>query len=150
MMSVLLLYLREFGLGFVATLGFGMLFNVPRRTLIACCVTGAVGRTVRLAAVDLGASIEGGSYIGALAVATAGYFLARFYKVPRTIFTVTGVIPMIPGVPAFSTMLEFAAGNIDAGLVNAVKTMLIGGALAMGLTTVRVLTQVQGRSGSMA
>ncbi|HEC23455.1 MAG TPA: threonine/serine exporter [Chloroflexi bacterium] len=135
-------YLREFGLAFIATLGFGLLFNVPRRTLFACSVTGGVGRMVRLLAVTLGASLVGGSYLGALAVALMGYALARLYRTPRVTFTVTGVIAMVPGVPAFGTMLEFAAGNIDGGLTNAVETMLIGGALAMGLTTVRVISRI--------
>lgn len=145
-MAVLLPYLREFGLAFIATLGFGLLFNVPRRTLLACGLSGAVGRTVRLLAVTLGASVEGGSFLGAVAVATMGYWLARAYYTPRTIFTVTGVIPMIPGVPAFSAMLEFATGHTDAGIVHAVETILIVGALAMGLTTVRVLSQVPRRT----
>jgi uncharacterized membrane protein YjjB (DUF3815 family) len=148
-MISLLSYVREFGLAFVATIGFGLLFNVPRRMLPACALTGAIGLTVRLLTVNLGASLEAGSYVGALMVALMGYLLARAYRVPRMVFTVTGVIPMVPGVPAFSTMLEFAAGNIDAGLVNLVKTGLIVGALAMGLTTVRVLSRVPDRSSDL-
>lgn len=139
-------YVIEFALAFVVTLGFGLLFNVPPRTLAGCCITGGVGRTVRLLSIQAGFSLAGGSYIGALVVALMGYLLARVYRTPRMIFTVTGVIPMVPGVPAFSTMLAFASGDIDAGLVNAVETILIGGALAVGLTTVRVLTRVPGRA----
>jgi uncharacterized membrane protein YjjB (DUF3815 family) len=134
--------LREFLLAAVATLGFGLLFNVPRRALFLCCLVGGVGRLVRLIAVSLGASSVGGSYLGALAVGLLGYLLARTFRMPRMVFTVTGVIPMIPGVPAFGTLLELASGNIDAGLHNAVDTVLIGGALAMGLTTVRVISRM--------
>ncbi len=130
----------------VATMGFGLLFSVPRRTLVACGLTGAIGRTVRLLAVNMGASMAGGSFIGAVAVALAGLWLAHVYQTPRTIFTVTGVIPMIPGIPAFSTMLEFAAGHTDEGIVDAVETILIIGALAMGLTSVRVLSRVPRRT----
>ncbi len=39
-------------------------------------------------------------------------------------------------------MLEFAAGHTGKGIVNAVETILIVGALAMGLTSVRVLSRV--------
>lgn len=142
----MLTYMADFTLAAAATLGFGLLFNVPPRTLVGCCITGGVGHTVQLAATQLGASSAGASYVGALVVAVMGYILARVYRTPRMIFTVTGIIPMIPGVPAFSTMLAFASGNIDQGLLNAVQTLLIGGALAAGLTTVRVLTRVPGRS----
>lgn len=135
-------YVREFILASVATLGFGLLFNVPRRTLIACCVTGGAGRLIRLIAVSTGISLEAGSFIGAIVVAVMGYIFARIYRTPRTIFTVTGVIPMVPGVPAFTSMLEIANGHIDEGIIAGVQTVLIGGALAVGLTTVRVLTRV--------
>lgn len=144
-MDVILPYAIEFVLASIATLGFGLLFNVPPQTLVGCCITGGTGHVVRSIAVALGASLPAASYIGALAVAIMGYLLARVYRTPRLIFTVTGVIPMVPGVPAFSTMLALAGGNIDAAIVNAVQTFLIGGALAVGLTTVRVLTRVPGR-----
>jgi uncharacterized membrane protein YjjB (DUF3815 family) len=134
--------LREFALAAVATFGFGLLFNVPRRTLLACCLAGGAGRLVRLAAVNLGASTVAGSYFGALAVGLLGYGLARVFRTPRMVFTVTGVIPMIPGVPAFGVLFELARGNVEAGIYNAVDAVLIGGALAMGLTTVRVISRM--------
>ncbi len=145
-MSVVLPYIKEFLLAAVATLGFCLLFNVPRHTLIACCITGGIGRAVRLLAADAGASLAGASYIGALLVAIMGYLLARACRTPRMVFTVTGVIPMVPGVPAFSTMLHISNGNYSQGVVDAIQTLLIGGALAMGLTTVRVMTRIPGRS----
>lgn len=143
-MTALLPYVREFILAAVATLGFGLLFNVPRRALAASSMVGGLGLTIRMLAEELGAGQAGATYIGAVAIALAGYLLARRYRMPRMIFTVTGVIPMVPGVPAFSAMLEFASGNVDAGLVNAVRATLITGALAMGLTTVRVLSRGTG------
>jgi uncharacterized membrane protein YjjB (DUF3815 family) len=144
-MAVLLPALRELALAFVATLGFGLLFNVPRRALLACGLTGAIGRVVRALVEGLGASDVGGTFLGAVAVALVGYGLARLYRVPRTIFTITGVIPMVPGVPAFSTMLQLAAGDIQQGIASAVQTALITGALAMGLTVVRVASHVPPR-----
>lgn len=143
-MATLLPYVREFILAAVATLGFGLLFNVPRRALAASSMVGGLGLTIRMLAEALGAGQAGATYIGAVAIALAGYLLARRYRMPRMIFTVTGVIPMVPGVLAFSAMLEFASGNVDAGLVNTVQATLITGALAMGLTTVRVLSRGTG------
>jgi uncharacterized membrane protein YjjB (DUF3815 family) len=141
-MNLLLPLLREFALTCLATLGFGLLFNVPRRALIACCLTGAIGREARLLALRAGADPVGASFVGGLAVASLGYLLARFYHMPRAIFTVTGIIPMVPGVSAFTSMLELASGHTTAGIAASVETILTGGALAMGLTTVRVLTRI--------
>jgi uncharacterized membrane protein YjjB (DUF3815 family) len=142
LMPELLLVLREFFLAFVATMGFGMLFNVPRRTLPACGLTGGLGMVVRLVAVGLGASDVGGAFLGAISVALMGFILARRYRVPRTIFTITGVIAMVPGVLAFTTMLQLATGDFQKAISSGLQTALIIGALAMGLTTIRALSRV--------
>lgn len=134
--------LREFVLACVATMGFGLLFNVPRRTLLPCGLTGGIGLVVRFTAGKLGASDVGGAFLAAISVALMGYLLARHYRVPRSIFTITGVIPMVPGVLAFSTMLQLATGDFQKGITSGLQTGLIIGALAMGLTTIRVLSRV--------
>ena len=46
--------LRQGALAFLATLGFAVLFNVPRRSLLACGVTGVVGYLARLLALRQG------------------------------------------------------------------------------------------------
>jgi uncharacterized membrane protein YjjB (DUF3815 family) len=150
MSDVVLSYIREFLLAGVATLGLGLMFNVPPRALLACCITGGIGRVVRLLCMSAGISIEAGSFIGAMAVGVTGYWFARICRMPRTIFTVTGVIPMAPGVPAFSGMIAFASGEINAGITASVQAILIGGGLALGLTTVRVLTRIPDRTESSA
>lgn len=145
-MSAILEVLRAFGLAFVATTGFGLLFNVPRRTLAACGLTGGIGLAVRSVAVKLGASDIGGAFLGALTVALVGFLLARSYRVPRTIFTITGVLPMIPGSLAFTTMIQLTTGDFQKGITSGLQTALVVAALAMGLTAIRVLSQVAPRS----
>lgn len=136
--------LIEFGLGVIATVGFGILFNVPRRTLAAACLTGGLGRVCRLICANGGFSVEAASFVASLLVGLLGQILAMRYGTPRTVFTVTGIIPMVPGVPAFSAVLDFATGDISGGLIFMVQTGLIAGALAMGLTTVRILVRLLG------
>ena len=144
----ILAVLRQLGLAFVATTGFGLLFNVPRRTLPACGLTGGIGVAVRFMATTLGASAVGGSFLGALAVASVGFLLARYYRVPRTIFTITGAIAMVPGALAFNTMLQLMAGDFDKGINSGLQTALIVGALAMGLTAIRAISRVAPGTGT--
>ena len=142
----ILAVLRSLALAFVATTGFGLLFNVPRRTLAACGLTGGIGVAVRFTATSLGASAVGGSFLGALTVASLGFLLARQYRVPRTIFTITGVIAMVPGSLAFTTMLQLTTGDFQKGITSGLQTILIVGALAMGLTAVRAISRVAPRT----
>jgi len=124
---------------FVATAGFAVLFNVPTRMLAVCGVTGALGLMWRTVLLDAGAHPVAATFGGALIVGLLGYTLARFFHMPRLIFTVNGIVPMIPGVPAFETMVFFVRGDVSAGLESAVTAFLLVGAIAFGLVTARMV-----------
>lgn len=135
----------------LAALGFAILFNLPVRTLPSAVLCGAVGHLLRYLIITnepfgLG-SIEIASLGGATAVGFLGLLLAKLHRVPRILFTVPGIIPMIPGTFAFGTMLGILqAANIDTTAVaataadqiltitsvNAIKTGLILAMLAIG------------------
>ncbi len=127
----------------IAAVGFGFLFNVPRRYLPVCALLGAAGFTVRHLLTLFGASIEVGTLAGAVIVGLGGYTAGRQMQAPTTIFTITGSIPMVPGVFAYRTMLALLqvttaaqgeAGRLieDAG-VNAIRTGIVLAALAIGI-----------------
>jgi hypothetical protein len=65
------------------------------------------------------------TFIAALVVGLLGYSQARFFHVPRLIFTVTGIIPMVPGVPAFETIVYRKALKVEA--VKAVQKLAASG-----------------------
>jgi uncharacterized membrane protein YjjB (DUF3815 family) len=128
----------------LAALGFAVLFNVPVRTLWGCAFCGALGHTLRRILVDQQlVTIELGTLVGAAAVGFAALLLARRFAAPQAIFSVSGVIPMVPGSFGFRAMMGFvlvvssgeAAGAellVEAS-VNLIRTVLIVGALAIGI-----------------
>ncbi len=136
--------LQEMFWGMTATIGFAILFNVPRRALLTCLLLAAVGRGTRALCMETG----GVSIVPAtLVAATIIGFLSRAYalrlQMPSTIFGITAAIPLVPGKFAFETMLgvlqvaSLPADTVSALLVttavNGVKTGLILGALAVGI-----------------
>ncbi|MBZ0300029.1 MAG: threonine/serine exporter family protein [Anaerolineae bacterium] len=136
----------------IAALGFAMLFNVPRRTLVGCVITGALGHALRtLLMMSIGASIEGGTLVGAICIGFLSYRFGRRWHTPAIIFAVCGVIPMIPGRFAYGTMIgliQLAEQGSTAPpavlldtTVNAVKTAMILGALAVGIAAPSLLFQ---------
>lgn len=123
---------------FVATFGFGVLFNAPSRVLIYCGLTGAAGHVCRRALLMQGVHPVTATFCGALAVGLLGYIEARYFRMPRLIFTVTGIIPMVPGVPAFETVVYFMRDDILTGIETAVRVALLVGAIGAGLMTARL------------
>ena len=135
----------------VAALGFGVLFNVPRRLLAGCFLTGALGHASREALMSLGVSIELSTLAGATLVGFTGQWLARRTDAPASIFGITGAIPMVPGVFAYRAMIGIlsvasAEPNMTTGLLvevgtNAIKTALLLSALAIGIGAPSLLFQ---------
>ncbi len=131
--------------GFVATTGFAILFNVPRRALLVCGLIGTAGHLLRFVLRGLGVSNELATFCGALLVGLVGYWQARRMYVPRLVFTVTGIIAMVPGIPAYEVIFYFNKGDILDGLQSAVQAGLVAGAIAAGLGTARIVTETEWR-----
>jgi uncharacterized membrane protein YjjB (DUF3815 family) len=130
----------------MAALGFAILFNVPVRTLLACALCGASGHATRTLLMQFGVGIELATLAGATLIGVLGELFARRWHAPASVFTVPGVIPLIPGTFAYSTMIgliELTSGGGEAVLletaINAVKTLLILAALASGIAAASLI-----------
>lgn len=131
--------------GFVITAGFGVLFNLPRYTLARAGLVGAVALAARYLGIQAGASPVTATFIAALVVGLVGYGQSRVFHIPRTVFTVTGIIGLVPGVAGFETLIYFQTGDILGGLQSFVAASLITGAIAAGLGTARILLDIEWR-----
>lgn len=103
-MTILLFLEKGIWLG-CAAIGFAVLFNVPRRTLVTIFVIAAMGGLVKVALLQHGAvaalaTLAGASLIGLLSV-----LAAHQRKAPPMIFAIPAVIPMIPGFFAYQAMV---------------------------------------------
>jgi uncharacterized membrane protein YjjB (DUF3815 family) len=131
---------------FVATAGFAVLFNVPRRAIVFCGLNGAIGIMCRRALLENDIHAVTSTFCGAMTVGFCGYFLARLFHRPRLIFTVTGIIPMVPGVLAFETVVYFMRDDITTGVETAVRAILLVGAIGAGLMTMRLTLELGSRA----
>lgn len=76
---------------FMGTMGYAVLFNVPRRFYLSCGMTGTAGWLVFKASRDtLPAAVA--SFLGALVVVLISRMLTVKMKCPITIFLVSGII----------------------------------------------------------
>ncbi|HMR64339.1 MAG TPA: threonine/serine exporter family protein [Anaerolineae bacterium] len=128
----------------VAALGYGILFNVPLRTLAACALNGAAAYAVRTIFMQSGlAGIEAATFAGATVVGFLSIIFGRIWHAPGPVLIVPGIIPLIPGALAFRTMIDIlmlATTNLPPAealfmitAVNSLKTFLIVMAIAGGI-----------------
>ena len=130
----------QIALGATATLGFAVWFRVPRETLGRVVLVGTLGFLVRQSLNALGIAQPVSSFWAALLIGVVGLGRARSFRYPRLIFTVTGVIPLVPGIPAYESLVRFTAGDLDGGVASMVQATLIILALGGGLTAARAIT----------
>jgi uncharacterized membrane protein YjjB (DUF3815 family) len=131
----------QYGFGAVATFGFAILFNVPRHALVYDALIGGGAVAIRYILRTQGVSAEVATFLSALFIGMAGYWVAVRFDQPRILFTVPSMIPLVPGIPAYETLFHFSAGDVLAGLNSAVRATLITGAIALGLGVARIVVE---------
>ena len=108
----------------IPAVGFGMIFNVPRSALPFCALGGALTYGVREVLLHQNLSIELSTFIAATTIGIIGVFWSKRYVMPRPIYTVPSIIPMIPGKYAYEMMISLVSMNTD-GVTNALLSSFI-------------------------
>ena len=91
---------------FFATVGFAVVFNTPKKSLIYGGLCGSTGWTVYTALQPL-ISPAPANLIAAISVAALGELFARINKNPVTAFVIPGIIPLVPGYGIYPAFPKF-------------------------------------------
>nr|WP_054757712.1 threonine/serine exporter family protein [Liquorilactobacillus satsumensis] len=119
---------------YLATLGFGIILNIPHRALNSCgWVGGVLGWMAYLFAWHLHAGTMLSNVTGgALVIGLSSMVMARRLKMPMILFNIPSLVPLVPGGQAYKAVRSFAAGN-DLGAIDyLVQVTMIAGSIAMG------------------
>lgn len=118
---------------FVGSLGFALLFHVKRERLLLASLGGLLAWGVYLL-MGLATDQDVVRYFVASVVLTVyAETLARRVKCPATLFIVTASIPLIPGGSLYQTMQHFMQNDLEAFSRQALTTVLLAVALAVGM-----------------
>lgn len=120
---------------FAATFFFALIMNAPRKTLIYSSLTAAGGYMIYKYL-----KIEGhhllAFFLGTSFVAMLGEIFARKLKMPATIFIFPGVIPIVPGLGLYETILAFVEDDVFLALETGINTILSIGCMAVAMALV--------------
>ena len=127
---------------FIASAAFGVIFNVPKNSLIQCGTVGMVGWFLYYYLVENDVNSIAATLAAAFLVAVISQYFAKRYKTPITIFNVSGIIPLVPGGLSYDAMKHFVENDFNMAFQLAAKAFMLAGAIAMGLIFAEVMNQL--------
>jgi uncharacterized membrane protein YjjB (DUF3815 family) len=99
-----------------AAMGFGILFHVPKRNLAAVWMGGAIAGLIKFSVLKhVTPSIILASFLAALILGIYSMIVAHKRREPPLMFAIPSVIPLVPGLFAYRTMLGLMKLSGDIG-----------------------------------
>ena len=126
----------------MATLGFGIIFNIRGKNLIFSSIGGGISWFFYLLTKSLFSSIVLSMFIGAIVGSIYCEIMARVRKVPVTIFIICAIIPLVPGSGMYYAMYNSIIGNTSEFLNISISTISQALAIALGIIFVSSITKL--------
>ncbi|GKX66048.1 threonine/serine exporter family protein [Inconstantimicrobium mannanitabidum] len=126
----------------LATLGFGIMFNIGKKHLLFASLGGGLSWFVYRILVQNSFSGVLAMFISAVIFSIYSEICARVFKTPVTTFVVCALIPLVPGSSIYYTMYQGVLGHINASMNMLTNTLSSAGALALGILFVSTITKL--------
>lgn len=141
MNEIIIQYLLNALFASFPAIGFGMVFNVPKNTLIYCGFGGAIAYSSRAFLMDINIPLELATFIASTIVGLVAFYWSRKFLVPRPVYTIASIIPLLPGTYAFNAIINLISMNahgvspelITMFIDNSLKTIIVLGGIGFGL-----------------
>lgn len=131
----------QFCLGAIITFAFAIFFNAPKKSLFDCSIIGAFSWLLFIWGEFLTNDLAFGTFIAAMWVGISATNASKRLKMPATVFIYTGIIPLIPGYSIYYTMYNLVLKDYAECLKWGFNTVLIAGAIAMGILIASVFSE---------
>ena len=131
---------------FAASLFFALIMNTPKNTLMHTSIVASIGYLIYLScSAQLNTTL--GFFAGTTFVAMMGEIFARRFKMPATIFIFPAIIPIVPGLGLYETMLAFVQNDILSALEIGADTIfnIVSMAITMALVSAAAIKMKSGK-----
>lgn len=126
-----LIILFETFMSFLACISFSILFNAPKKELLFCGISGAIGWFI-YALLSLYISSTMATLISAVFVTAFSRFASYHRQAPSTLYHIPGIMPLVPGTTVYNTMTAALAGMILETYSNILLGLKLAGAIGAG------------------
>ena len=134
---------------FIAILGVSVIMAVPKKYLFITGGLGAISWFVYLLVMSKKNSVYLATFLAAIIVSILAQFLARFLKSPVTLFSIAGILPLVPGAGMYRTVFYMIQNNNDLVSFYLTQTLQIAGLIAIAIfivdsvfRSIRKVTQI--------
>jgi len=136
-----MMMIEQLAASFVASAAFGLIFNVPRRALLHCGLIGMLGWALYVALTEQGVNATLATLAAAGCVAILSQVMAKLKRMPIIVFSVSGIIPLVPGGLAYDAMRHAVENRFDVAMQLGTRAFMISGAIALGLVLSEIVNQ---------
>lgn len=116
-----------------ATISFAILFTAPRKELIFCGLTGAVGWFVYLSCINGSTGKPVANLAASFALTVLSRTIASLRKNPVTIYLIAGIFPLVPGAGIYYMSYYFIMNKMDLCSASGMETIKVAGAIVLGI-----------------
>lgn len=141
--------LLEFFMAGIATIGFGIIINIPHRALIAAGLIGGVSWTIYWVMLQVHLGLALSALTATTVIALLSLFAARRMKMPMIIFNIPGIVPLVPGGQAYQMIRNFALSNNDMAIHFMMEVGEIAGSIGIGFVMAEFIDRLQRKIGLM-
>ena len=121
----------------IAAIGFAVISNPPRKAIFISAILAALGHSLRFFLIKSGMNISLATFVAASFIGLLSILFARIIHCPAEVFSFPSLLPMIPGMFAYRTILSLIKFMQNTDLVKAQGFML--DFFHNGLTTLFIL-----------
>ena len=138
---MIFLIIKDFLSCTAAVIFYSLLMNSPKQLIKYTAVISGLGYVIYNIFRYFADSEILGCFAATLFIAISGEILARIKKTPSTIFVFPAIIPLVPGIGLYQTMLKLVQNDYGAALTKGVQTVFIAGAMAVAVAIINVLAR---------
>lgn len=122
---------------FVGTVGFAIIYNVPKKYYFACGITGMAGwMTYLFVSSRNNMSSAAASFFGAFVVVLISRIWTIYLKCPITVFLISGILPLVPGAGVYYTAYYIVTNQFAQASLKGMESLKIAFAIVMGIVVV--------------
>lgn len=127
-------------LSFTASLGFGVVFRIEKKSLLWAGLGGALTRCFYLFLLQMTSRRVLYSILAAMFAALYAEVMAAYKKMPSTVFLYPSIIPLIPGDLLYNTAVNLILQDMTQMLFNARECILSLLGMSIGFVIISTIT----------
>ena len=126
-------FIIQFIVAIFATLSFALLFSAPKKELIFCGFTGAVGWIIYYVMVHFEMGVVFPSLVATFCLTILARIFAVTRLMPVTVYLLSGIFPLVPGAGIFYTAYYLFTNDRAYSSSKGIETFEVAGAIVLGI-----------------